>query len=33
VPPERAAAAIEIAARFIDCIAGLLTTTNPAPPP
>jgi uncharacterized protein (UPF0332 family) len=33
VPPERAAAAIETAARFVDCIAGLLTTTNPAPPP
>jgi uncharacterized protein (UPF0332 family) len=24
VPPERAAAAIETAARFIDCIAGLI---------
>ena len=30
VSAERAAAAIETAARFIDCIAGLLTTTDPS---
>jgi hypothetical protein len=24
VPPERAAAAIETAGRFIDCVAGLI---------
>jgi uncharacterized protein (UPF0332 family) len=30
IPLERAEAAIETAARFIDCIAGLLTTTDPS---
>lgn len=32
VPLERAAAAIETAGRFIDCIAGLIKTPNQAPP-
>jgi hypothetical protein len=32
VPLERAAAAVETAGRFIECIAGLITTPPPAPP-
>jgi uncharacterized protein (UPF0332 family) len=32
VPVERAAAAVETAGLFIECIAGLITTPHPAPP-
>ncbi len=32
LPPERAEAAIEMAQRFVDCVAALLGSSDPASP-